>query len=781
MGISSNSICDQSPHFDIFYEIRYHYSRINGNLKPVFISMPMMKKPIETIKKLMRDLYTSGAGENLELATLQKIVLLNIMFSIGIPMLVIFGIGSYIRNDVWLGTLESISAVIIIYLFLHMRKTKRYMLAGAVSSFMMTVLFLILFITGGIENSGHLWSFSLPLFLVFIFGIGRGLVFIFTFFMIVLLFLLMPAPFLYHQTYPVEFMVRFAAIYIIITITASFFEYIRIRSNRSIEEKNLELEEIIAELKQMENSARENERRFRELADLLPQPVYEADLQGNVTFLSRSGYELSGYNRDDFQSGFKAITMFVRKDRSRLVKNIKKILRRKKIGGVEYHIRRKDGSSFPVVIHSAPIIKNGRICGTRGIIIDITQLKQAEEEKRKLEEKLSVSEKMEVVGQLAGGVAHDLNNILSAIVAYPDLILSRLDENSGLRPLLETIKTSGQKAAAIVEDLLTLARRGVPGKEVVNLNRVITDYLDSPEFGKLISNHPGINFRIELYNRLSNMKGSPIHLTKAVMNLVSNAVESMPKGGTVAISTFNRRLDKPQKAYDGTLQKGNYVVLDIQDQGIGIPGRVIKKIFEPFYTKKAMGRSGTGLGMTVVWGTVIDHKGNMVIHSARNQGTRFELFFPSTREKRVVKKEHVELSNYMGKGETILVVDDEEEQRNIAFSLLSKLGYRVHTCADGNAALDHVTNHSPDLVILDMIMASGMDGLDTYKNIKKIKPDLSAIITSGYSETKRVKEALKLGAGQYVRKPYTLENIGVALRIELGKNKFTTPPEGKHK
>ena len=731
--------------------------------------MSAQKKIKERLTQLIKNIYTSGACDQLDLETIQKIVLLNIMFTIGVPMLIVFGVTAFLRNNINLGVIENISVVVIIFAFFHMRKTKNYILAGYISSIFMMMLFLTLFITGGIENSGHLWSFSLPLFLLFIFGIKKGSIFTLLFLLIVFFILLIPTSVLSHKIYHFDFLIRYIGTFILITITALFFEYIRTRTNKTIEEKNLELEKTVRELQSIGKILQESEKRFRELSDLLPQPVYEADLRGNITFLSRSGYELSGYAEDDFKDSFKSISMFVPKDHKRLIQNTKKIFKRKKIGGIEYRIKRKDGSSFPVIIHSAPIIKDGRIYGTRGTIIDITKLKQAEEEKRKLEEKLSLSEKMEAVGQLAGGVAHDLNNILNAIVGYPDLLLMNLRKNSSLRHPIETIKASGQKAAAIVQDLLTLARRGVPGKEVVNLNSIIKDYLKSPEFEKLISYHPGINIRTNLETRLFNLKGSPIHLTKTIMNLVSNAVESMLEGGTVHISTLNRFLDNPLRAYDGILAKGKYVVLKISDQGIGITGRSIKKIFEPFYTKKAMGRSGTGLGMTVVWGTVIDHHGNLIINSSRNKGTTFELYFPFTKEKRIVKKTEFKLKNLMGNGEIILVVDDENDQRKIAFSLLNKLGYTVHTLASGEEAINYIKRNSPDLVVLDMIMNPGMDGLDTFRKMKEIKPEINAIITSGYSETKRVKEALKTGASQYIKKPYTLQSIGIAVRLELEK------------
>jgi CheY-like chemotaxis protein len=211
------------------------------------------------------------------------------------------------------------------------------------------------------------------------------------------------------------------------------------------------------------------------------------------------------------------------------------------------------------------------------------------------------------------------------------------------------------------------------------------------------------------------------------------------------------------------------VVLTVTDTGVGIKPENLKKIFEPFYTKKVMGRSGTGLGMAVVWGTVKDHKGNINIISVEGKGATFELFFPVSREHAAREKMAVPVKQYMGHNEQILVVDDVEEQRNISSLLLTSLNYIVETVSSGEDAVEYLKIHPVDLVILDMIMDPGIDGLDTYREIIKRHPGQRAIITSGYSETERVREAQRLGAGAYVKKPYTLERIGLAVRTELDK------------
>jgi len=210
------------------------------------------------------------------------------------------------------------------------------------------------------------------------------------------------------------------------------------------------------------------------------------------------------------------------------------------------------------------------------------------------------------------------------------------------------------------------------------------------------------------------------------------------------------------------------VVFTISDTGTGISPEDMEKIFEPFYTKKKMGRSGTGLGMAVVWGTVKDHNGYIHVRSTEGKGTIFTLFFPVTR-KSLEERSETFLEDYMGKGETILVVDDVEEQRNIASGMLKELRYSVVSVSSGEEAVEYLRTNKVDLLVLDMIMDPGMDGLATYRKIIEIHPGQKAIIASGFSETDRVKEVQSLGAGAYIRKPFLLEKIGIAVKKELEK------------
>ncbi|MCJ7772770.1 MAG: response regulator [Desulfobacterales bacterium] len=427
---------------------------------------------------------------------------------------------------------------------------------------------------------------------------------------------------------------------------------------------------------------------------------------------------------------------------------------------------RRDGSIVCTEVTSSFVRNNDKFpIAILGITRDISERKEAEKVLWEKEEKLTRLKKMESLGLMASGIAHDLNNILSGIVSYPDVLLFKLPKDSPLRKPIETIKESGLRAAAVVSDLLTVAKGVAAGIEVSNLNMLIEQYLNSPEHKNLKRTRPDINFRTELDPNLLNINGSTIHLKKVLMNLASNAADAIENKGTVVLSTTNCYLDEPLKGYDD-IQIGEYILLKISDNGIGMSPEHLQRIFEPFYTKKILSRSGTGLGLAIVWNTVKDHDGYINVTSD-HEGTEFEIFMPATRKELDHQRHQVPFEEYLGKGEKILVVDDEKNQRDIACDLLNQLGYRSESVSSGEKAIEYLEKNSVDLILLDMIMPGGLSGNVTYQKITHIYPQQKAIIASGYAETDAVKETQKLGAGKYIKKPYTLEEIGIAIKKEL--------------
>lgn len=423
----------------------------------------------------------------------------------------------------------------------------------------------------------------------------------------------------------------------------------------------------------------------------------------------------------------------------------------------------RKGHQYRIFHSGAPI--RSEVGDTLGVVLvfrDIT-------EEHALQERLRQSQKMEAIGLLAGGVAHDLNNILSGLVSYPDmLLLNRSPEDPMTQPL-KTIRKSGKRAASIVQDLLTLSRQSARNMVPLNLNSIVRDFLESPERSDLDKNFKGIEYQLELDKELLNIRGSEAHLSKILMNLYTNAFEAMPEGGILTIGTQNCFLATEKAGYEA-IPAGEYSVLRLKDTGVGFSDMEIGHLFEPFYTTKVMGKSGTGLGMSVVWGALKDHNGHIDVISHPKNGAEFVLYFPVTRES-IPEVDKAGIEDYIGGGEEILVIDDMPEQRRFATEILELLGYQVQTASSGEEAITLCEQKNYDLLLLDMIMPEGIDGLETYYRIKVLNPGQKALVASGFSESINVREAQRIGAGSYLRKPYTVKSLAKAVLLELSPQK----------
>ncbi len=402
-----------------------------------------------------------------------------------------------------------------------------------------------------------------------------------------------------------------------------------------------------------------------------------------------------------------------------------------------------------------------------------SEKKRTEEQKRELQERLDRAKHMESLGLLAGGVAHDLNNILGPVVGYTDLILMQMDEDNTLTDRIRRIGKSAQEAADVIQDLLTLARRGRYELMPCDLNRIIHDFMESPTFLSLTEQKPHIKITANLDDSIGTINGSPPHLLKLIMNLTVNAFDAIANEGEIYIATSCRDIDALSNGYSLEENAGTYVCFSIADTGTGIPPEALDKIFEPYFSRKKMSTSsGSGLGLSVVYGVIKDHNGYYDIISSVDNGTVFKTYLPiPEEEKKAAKKEDTEITG----SETILVVDDNEGQREVAIALIKSLGYTVCAVESGEAAIEYLRDHHVDLVMLDMIMPPGIDGLETYSEIIKIHPGQKALISTGFSATDRVRMMQELGAGQYLRKPFTLNALGRAIREELARTPDTSP------
>ena len=399
-----------------------------------------------------------------------------------------------------------------------------------------------------------------------------------------------------------------------------------------------------------------------------------------------------------------------------------------------------------------------------GLIEDRTEYNLAELEKEELQERLKQSERMESLGLLAGGVAHDLNNIIGPIMAYPDLIRMDYAEGKPIDKDLDTIIHSAQRAADVIADLLALTRRGKYNMDSLNLNDLVNEYLSSAEYDATKRFHPEVSQLTHLSKNELLFSGSITHLYKVIMNLINNDCESMADGGVLSISTSHVSVTDGELS-DKHIPAGSYQLLTIEDQGEGISEQNLSKIFDPFFTTKfKTGKSGTGLGLSVVYNVIKDHGAHIDVESSLGIGTKFSIYFPETTDKKETAKKDKQMIKGSG---SVLVVDDRKEQRDIATRILTTLGYEVESVESGKEAISYLKKSKPDLIWLDMVFEDEMDGLDVYRKIIKTNPNQKTIIVSGYSESGRMSKAMELGVDGFIQKPYKIHEIGEKIQEVL--------------
>ncbi len=520
----------------------------------------------------------------------------------------------------------------------------------------------------------------------------------------------------------------------------------------------------ITDRKAAENELKRSNKRATALLEAIPDIVFRMNGEGVYIDVKAETTDLNlkYYDRVVGKSCFTILPPDVA---SLIAKQIKSTIQSGDMHTIEYQLGTREQK---ISDYEARMVKSGDNEVTL-IVRNITELKQAAKEKEVLEKQLNQSKRMESIGLMAGGVAHDLNNILSGVVGHPDLILRNLPSDSSIRKPIEAIRDSGLRAAAIVDDLLTVAR-GVAGtRTIYALNDLILQYLDSLEFAKLKSLYPQVRVVHDLRADHDKISCSQAHIKKCIMNLVTNGVEAMEHVGKVLISTDELQVNE-QLALEKGMDAGNYIRLMVIDDGPGISKQDIEHIFEPFYSKKSLARSGTGLGLTVVWNTVENHNGKVFV-SSDSSGTTFELFFPleqAISETPLPNSVENGKALFTGSGQHILVVDDEILLRNVASEMLRSLGYSVDVVASGEEAIAFSKNTKVDLLLIDMLMEPGINGLQTYKEIKNIHPDQKAIIVSGFSNNDDIQSCIKIGAHDFLKKPYTMkqlsETIDKALR-----------------
>jgi signal transduction histidine kinase/CheY-like chemotaxis protein len=371
------------------------------------------------------------------------------------------------------------------------------------------------------------------------------------------------------------------------------------------------------------------------------------------------------------------------------------------------------------------------------------------EERKALQEQFLQSQKMESLGALAGGVAHDFNNVLTGIMGYAELALMKLPADSNLRPDLEQIVRSSERAAGLTRQLLMFARREIVEPRVVDLNQLASE-LDS-----LLRRLIGVDIELVTLatSNLGSVKIDPAQFEQVLINLAVNARDAMPGSGQLIIQTKNVTIDMPQATYRGNLEPGEYVVLSVTDNGKGMSKEIQSRIFDPFFTTKEKGR-GTGLGLSTCYGIIRESGGHISVYSEIGAGTTFRIYLPRV-DSQPDLVPAIDLAQPLGGNETVLIVEDEDAVRTMGAAVLRESGYRVLEAADGRAALRVIAQHKSeiDLVITDVVMP-GMGGRELNETLQVVRPGLPVLFTSGYTDDAMVLQGVLERDMLFLQKPF---------------------------
>ncbi|HJQ22928.1 MAG TPA: response regulator [Blastocatellia bacterium] len=409
----------------------------------------------------------------------------------------------------------------------------------------------------------------------------------------------------------------------------------------------------------------------------------------------------------------------------------------------EFELQRKDGSRFPAYVVNTVVDNDGQDKGVVGVAIDLTARKQ-------LEEQLRQAQKMEAIGQLAGGVAHDFNNLLTIIMGYAQLLQAQTDSSSPRGREIEEILDAAQRAASLTSQLLAFSRKQVLAPQILDLNAVVAD--TEKMLRRLIGEH--IELVTDFAADLDPVQADPGQLQQVIMNLAVNARDAMPEGGKLIIRTRNAGLNESDvRDYPGC-EPGDYVMLTVTDTGLGMDPATVSHIFEPFFTTKEQGK-GTGLGLSTVFGIVKQSGGHVAVDSRPGRGTTFQICLPRAQWDAEPAVESAQAGGWLHGDEMILLVEDEAAVRALSAKLLRTHGYTVLEAADGEAALSLLQSEraSVGLLITDVIMPR-MSGKTLANLLKARQPDMKVLFTSGYTDDAIIHHGVLAPGVVFLQKPF---------------------------
>lgn len=533
------------------------------------------------------------------------------------------------------------------------------------------------------------------------------------------------------------------------------------QSGRAVHDENGKLlhyegiAEDITERKRAEEALRQSEERYRDLVENAHDIIYSHDLNENYTSINNAGEKITGYTREEVLAlSLDAIVAPEYLDKAR------EMLRRKLAGddvtAYELEIVAKDGRRIAIEANTKLVFHDGVPVGVQGIARDVT-------ERRQLEDQLRQSQKMEAIGQLAGGVAHDFNNLLTAINGYSSLALQRISEDHPIRNYLEEVKKAGERAANLTRQLLAFGRKQILQPLALNLNDIITDM--NKMLRRLIGED--VQLTAKLATDLNRITADPGQIEQVLVNLVVNARDAMPRGGNLTIETVNVEFDRAYINKHVGVQPGSYVMLAVSDTGEGMTDEIRERIFEPFFTTKAKDK-GTGLGLSTVYGIVKQTGGSIWVYSEPGHGTSVKIYLPQLRSS-ADQAEILTTDDTLPQGsETVLLVEDEDVVRGLTRQILEQAGYNVLEAMRGEEAIRLCLESSRpiDLLLTDVVMPE-TSGKEVADRLSSLHPGLKVLFMSGYTDEAIVHHGVLDANVEFIQKPFTPASLARKVRAVL--------------
>ena len=505
----------------------------------------------------------------------------------------------------------------------------------------------------------------------------------------------------------------------------------------------------------LEHSAKLLEQRYRALFEDAIVGVFQSTPQGRFLSVNPAMARMFGYiSPDEMINSITDIANQIYVDPSRRADFRARIQEEGVVQNFEYQVYRKDGTMIWASANVRAVYEHGVIARYEGTNSDIT-------DRKLLQEQLAQSQKMEAVGRLAGGVAHDFNNAIGVIVGYSALLTERVAKDEKALQFAQQISKAGQRAASLTRQLLAFSRKQLIQPTVLDLNTIVSD--TEKMLGRLIGEH--IKMTVNLATDLGQVKADRGQLEQVLMNLAVNARDAMPRGGKLIIETLNGDLDATAISQHPNAKPGAYVVLSVSDTGCGMDKETQAHIFEPFFTTKPLGK-GTGLGLSTVYGIVQQNNGYIWVYSEPEKGARFKIYFPRISEK--VEQQANSTDAVVGGSETILLVEDDECMRDLTLNCLTTSGYRVLTAANGEEAILVASEEvTPIHLLLTDVVMPGVSGRQLAHSLISCRPELKLLYMSGYTADLMADQGVLESSLALLEKPFTKEDLLRSVRRVL--------------